>query len=86
MLREEINPYASDNAARTSYDYSHGTDAEETQLAHPCLELQRVLSGGTFYYSVDFDLTNRLQDRSVLLFRFRQPLLRNRQAVGRFGI
>ncbi|KAL8820753.1 MAG: hypothetical protein Q9191_007453 [Dirinaria sp. TL-2023a] len=63
MLREALNPYASDNAAHASHDYSHGNDAEEMQLAHPCLELQRILSSGTFYYSVDFDLTNRLQDR-----------------------
>lgn len=27
------------------------------------MELKKVLSSGTFYYSVDFDLTNRLQSR-----------------------
>ncbi|KAL8777105.1 MAG: hypothetical protein Q9213_008004 [Squamulea squamosa] len=32
-------------------------------MDHPCIELKKILSGGTFYYSVDFDLTNRLQDR-----------------------
>ncbi|KAL8768118.1 MAG: hypothetical protein Q9209_005581 [Squamulea sp. 1 TL-2023] len=32
-------------------------------MDHPCVELKKILGGGTFYYSVDFDLTNRLQDR-----------------------
>ena len=35
-------------------------------LEHPCIELQRLLSNGSFYYSTDFDLTNRLQDRQVM--------------------
>ncbi|SPN96917.1 related to phosphatidylinositol phosphate phosphatase [Cephalotrichum gorgonifer] len=30
---------------------------------HPCQDLRKVLSNGTFYYSTDFDLTNRLQER-----------------------
>ena len=37
--------------------------ADETTVEHPCLELKRMLSSGTFHYSNDFDLTNRLQDR-----------------------
>lgn len=32
---------------------------------HPCQDLRKVLGNGTFYYSTDFDLTNRLQDRCV---------------------
>ena len=32
-------------------------------LEHPCLALRKMLSSGTFYYSADFDLTNRLQNR-----------------------
>ncbi|PKS06412.1 hypothetical protein jhhlp_007160 [Lomentospora prolificans] len=30
---------------------------------HPCQELRKLLSNGTFYYSTDFDLTSRLQNR-----------------------
>lgn len=41
----------------------HSASAEDPALEHPCQDLRRMLSGGTFYYSVDFDLTNRLQDR-----------------------
>ncbi|MCJ1286922.1 inositol polyphosphate 5-phosphatase [Xylographa opegraphella] len=43
-----------------SYDINPGDDP----LVHPCLALSKVLGSGTFYYSVDFDLTNRLQNRS----------------------
>ena len=35
----------------------------EPILEDPCLELQKLLGNGSFYYSTDFDLTNRLQDR-----------------------
>lgn len=34
-------------------------------LDHPCQELQKLLGNGTFYYSTDFDVTNRMQDRCV---------------------
>jgi hypothetical protein len=36
---------------------------EYNALEHPCHALNRMLRDGTFYYSVDFDLTNRLQHR-----------------------
>jgi hypothetical protein len=39
--------------------------ARREPLEHPCLELQKLLGNGSFYYSTDFDLTNRLQDRSA---------------------
>lgn len=42
------------------------TRREMTVEQHPCQDLRKVLSNGTFYYSTDFDLTNRLQDRYVL--------------------
>ncbi|KAK7741648.1 Inositol-1,4,5-trisphosphate 5-phosphatase 1 [Diaporthe eres] len=32
-------------------------------VEHPCVDVQKLLSNGSFYYSTDFDLTNRLQDR-----------------------
>lgn len=35
----------------------------EPLVEHPCIELQKLLSNGSFYYSTNFDLTNRLQDR-----------------------
>ena len=56
----EYDPYSTDSANYHSHTLMHG---EEAALEHPCHELKRMLSSGTFYYSVDFDLTNRLQDR-----------------------
>lgn len=32
-------------------------------LEYPYEELKKLLSNGSFYFSTDFDLTNRLQDR-----------------------
>ena len=58
----EFDPYSPD--AHDFNAHHHSTYADESgTLEHPCLELKRILSSGTFYYSVDFDLTNRLQDR-----------------------
>lgn len=45
--------------------------SQRDPLEHPCLALQRMLSNGSFYFSTDFDITNRLQDRSVSLGRSR---------------
>jgi hypothetical protein len=43
--------------------YGQGLSRREPALEHPCHELRKLLSNGTFYYSTDFDLTNRVQDR-----------------------
>ena len=46
-------------------DIDHGTAYESRDVVneHPFLALKKLLNDGSFYYSVDFDLTNRLQDR-----------------------
>ena len=46
------------------FEYGSGGDNGETFAEHPFHALQKLLSGGNFYYSVDFDLTRRLQDRT----------------------
>lgn len=46
------------------------TEEQPIGLEHPCLALKKLISDGTFYYSGDFDLTSRLQDRSVNLDNF----------------
>ncbi|KAF3942204.1 Synaptojanin-1 [Dactylella cylindrospora] len=46
-------------------EYDFGNGRGEGVFEHPCAALRKMLSEGTFYYSTDFDLTNRLQDRSV---------------------
>ena len=45
-------------------DLYNAPSPRDVPVEHPCLALQKLLSDGTFYYSVDFDLTNRLQTRS----------------------
>ncbi|KAK6846328.1 hypothetical protein PG987_001516 [Apiospora arundinis] len=37
----------------------------EGEVEYPYQEVQKLLSNGSFYYSTDFDLTNRRQDRLV---------------------
>jgi hypothetical protein len=44
-------------------NYGQNIGQREPVLEHPCVELQKLLKNGSFYYSTDFDLTNRLQDR-----------------------
>ncbi|KAI9880671.1 MAG: inositol polyphosphate 5-phosphatase [Pleopsidium flavum] len=64
VLSDEINPYPTDNISQDGFEQSHGHDHREPILEHPCLALKKLLSSGTFYYSVNFDITKRLQDRS----------------------
>jgi synaptojanin len=47
--------------------YGQNLSRRELTEEHPCHELQKLLSNGTFYYSTDFDVTNRLQDRYFCL-------------------
>lgn len=43
-------------------DYDNGAYSMEP---HPCNELKKLLSNGSFYYSNDFDLTSLLQNRGI---------------------
>lgn len=56
---DHLDPYSMEGQ-----DYGSGLNRREG-VEHPCLELQKLLGNGSFYYSTDFDLTNRLQDRST---------------------
>lgn len=56
ILIDELNPYVSDA-------YGQNLSRRDPSIEHPCTEIQKLLSNGSFYYSTDFDLTNRLQDR-----------------------
>ncbi|KAL3463760.1 SacI homology domain-containing protein [Aspergillus heterothallicus] len=58
---------------RSEYETSlyNGDEAEDSGLEarpsladHPFLSLKKLLNDGSFYYSLDFNLTDRLQDRS----------------------
>lgn len=60
LLNSQVNPFPTDDLDSDGFDpYGH----KESPLEHPCMELKKLLSGGSFYYSTDFDLTKRLQDR-----------------------
>ncbi len=39
-----------------------------TRVAHPCTELKKLLSDGSFYYSTDFNITQTLQQRGIHSF------------------
>ena len=58
----------------------YGSEYRESPVEHPCLALKKLLGGGSFYYSVDFDLTNRLQNRCVG-FPATSPTDANRDSV-----
>ncbi|KAK4540308.1 hypothetical protein LTR36_009620 [Oleoguttula mirabilis] len=60
LLNDQINPFPTDSLDADGHDYS---GHREPLLEHPCMALKKLLSGGSFYYSADFDLTKRLQDR-----------------------
>lgn len=47
-------------------EYSHATapGVEDREFDYPFLALKKLLSDGSFYYSRDFNLTDRLQDRA----------------------
>lgn len=63
-VRRDFEHYSNDFDGVNAHDHGHGADLREAALEHPCVELNKIFSSGTFYYSVDFDLTNRLQDRT----------------------
>ncbi|KAL2017890.1 hypothetical protein VTK56DRAFT_1546 [Thermocarpiscus australiensis] len=58
-----IDPYDPDSDA--ALVYGQGLGRRDVPVEHPCLELQKLLGNGTFYYSTDFDITNRMQDRQA---------------------
>jgi hypothetical protein len=57
-LNHSLDPYSIDGQ-----DGYQNLSRREPVLEHPCVELQKLLGNGSFYFSTDFDLTNRLQDR-----------------------
>ncbi|KAF4626621.1 hypothetical protein G7Y89_g11537 [Cudoniella acicularis] len=54
-----VDPYSTEGQ-----DYNQ-LNRREPAFEHPCAELRKLLSNGSFYFSTDFDLTNRLQDRTT---------------------
>ena len=63
LLNDAMNPYSEDTIEADNWDYN-GQSQKESLMDHPCVTLKKMLSGGSFYFSTDFDLTKRVQDRS----------------------
>ncbi|CAK7243531.1 MAG: Inositol-1,4,5-trisphosphate 5-phosphatase 1 [Sporothrix thermara] len=59
-----FDPWSTDADADAASVYSQGLSRREVPVEHPCQELIKLLGNRSFYYSTDFDMTNRLQDRS----------------------
>jgi hypothetical protein len=66
------DPYPNQTFHSDDVDYGGGYDQADSTAEHPFTALRKLLSQGNFYYSVDFDLTRRLQERYVLDWSFRQ--------------
>lgn len=62
---DSLEPDLADTASayNQTSPYGQGLSRREVALEHPCHELRKLLSNGSFYYSTDFDVTNRAQDR-----------------------
>ena len=58
----ETNPYPGQSFS-DDFDDGGGFDQGDGTTEHPFHALKKLLNTGKFYYSVDFDLTRRLQDR-----------------------
>jgi len=63
ILNDSISIYPTDTLDEDGYEYGQALGRRDPVLEHPCLALKKLLSGGSFYYSADFDLTSRLQER-----------------------
>ena len=74
-VHEDVTTRGSVGISSASHDHTYGLDHRDSTVEHPCLALRKVLSAGTFYYSVNIDLTNRLQNR------YRSRLLHQRLLI-----
>ncbi|KAF7713340.1 Uncharacterized protein PECH_001493 [Penicillium ucsense] len=53
-----------ESSSQFAVDERPGADGKEVVTDHPFLALKKLLGDGSFYYSLDFNLTDRLQDRA----------------------
>jgi len=56
---DNLDPYSVEGQD----NLGHNANRRDPSQEHPCLELEKMLGNGSFYFSTDFDVTNRLQDR-----------------------
>jgi hypothetical protein len=62
---DAVEPEMSDAVSTYAQNSPYGQNLSRRDVLpeHPCHELRKLLSNGSFYYSTDFDVTNRMQDR-----------------------
>jgi hypothetical protein len=58
-ITNNVDPYSME----AQDNYGQNLSRRDPLLENPYEELKKLLSNGSFYFSTDFDLTNRLQDR-----------------------
>ncbi|KAK7228548.1 hypothetical protein V2G26_000718 [Clonostachys chloroleuca] len=64
---DAVEPEMSDAVSTYAQNSPYGQNLSRRDVLpeHPCHELRKLLSNGSFYYSTDFDVTNRMQDRPM---------------------
>lgn len=64
---ESLEPEASEAASLygNGSPYGQGLGRRDVAMEHPCHDLRKLLGNGSFYYSTDFDVTRRLQERPI---------------------
>jgi hypothetical protein len=67
IINDDLNLYGIESSRDDDLAYGQSLSRRDSPFEHPAAELQKLLSNGSFYYSTDFDLTNRLQDRYLSL-------------------
>lgn len=54
-----------DNESPLSHNDASQSDYPQRVPQHPCYELRKLLTDGSFFYSTNFDLTSTLQNRGI---------------------
>ncbi|GAT20529.1 SacI domain and endonuclease/exonuclease/phosphatase family protein [Aspergillus luchuensis] len=62
-LKEKVDYELESSIAGQDLDHDFNFESKETNPDFPFLALKKLLSDGSFYYSCEFNLTDRLQDR-----------------------
>jgi hypothetical protein len=69
LNRSKWDGFGPNHYSQIPGDYDYDADrlaTEGGELEHPCAQLKKLLSGGSFFFSTDCDISNRLQNRYLL--------------------
>jgi hypothetical protein len=62
-LHDDYNVHPPENSSLDGLEDSPYQQRRDQGLEHPYQSVKKLLSGGSFYFTTNFDLTNRIQDR-----------------------